>query len=293
MSSRLRAFAYVLCLLALPAGTQAAAAASWQEQRDAGNQAFSEADYAGSAERFAAALTAAREGGAKPEDLGAILERLTTAYFAVRQFSRAEASIAEWDAILAEEADQPWAAEQRGQRDVLALLVSEVRGQTEPEAPPEASVPAAPPPVESAAVPSQGAAAAPDPEADEPFEPDQPFLMPQSDSPVADSPVAASPGAATEVAAVPPSAPTAPRRTAIHLVSLKDPEGAATSWGILQKSYPDVLAGKDLEVRRVELEGLGTYYRLYAVPFPDKATAGLACEALERSQQYCVVVTLD
>jgi len=281
MSSRFRALAYLLCLLALPAGTQAAAAASWQEQRDAGLRAFSDADYAESAERLAAALAAARQGEASPEELGAILDRLTTAYFAVRQFRRAEASIAEWDAILAAAADQPWAAEQRSQRDVLALLVAEVRRQTVPETPPDASVPVAPPP--SAAEPSRAATATPDPEADTPFEPDQPFLMPQAELPAT----------AAETADATPYAPPGPGRTAIHLVSLTDPEGAAASWGILQDSYPGVLADKGLEVRRVELADRGTFYRLYAVPFPDEATAGLACEALERTRQYCAVVTLD
>lgn len=288
MLSRLKTLACLLCLLALPAGAQAAAAATWQEQRDAGIRAFSNADYAGAAERLAAALTAARDGQASPEELGAILERLTTAYFAVRLFRRAEDSIAEWDAILAASADQPWAVQQRDQRDVLALLVAEVRGQTETP-PPDAPPPDAPAPSESAVGRSQGAdeTLAPDLEADTLFEPDQPFLMPQAESP------ATAPPTAEETVDATPNAPPAARHIAIHLLSLTDPERAAASWEILQGSYPDVLADKDLEVRRVELEGQGTFYRLYAVPFPDEATAGLVCEALEEVQQYCVVVTLD
>lgn len=301
--------ACLLCVLAFSAGTQAAAAATWQEQRDAGLRAFADADYAGAAERLATALTAARDHQASPEEEGAILERLTTAYFAVRLFSRAEDAIAEWDAILAASADEPWAVRQRGQRDVLSNLVAEVRGQTEPETPPGASPPDAPPASESTADSSQGAdeTFAPNPEADTPFvpdegtsfepdedasfganpdtsfNPDQPFLMPQAESP----------GTAAETAEETVYTPPAAGLTAIHLVSLTNPEGAAASWKILQESYPEVLADKDLEVRQVEIEGQGTFYRLYAVPFPDAATAGQACKALARVQQYCAVVSLD
>lgn len=289
MLSRLKTLACLLCFLALPAGPQAVAAATWQEQRDAGIRAFNDADYAAAAERLAAALTPARDAQASPEELGAILERLTTAYFAIRLFSRAQDSIAEWDVILAASADEPWAAQQRSQRDVLAVLVAEVLGQSEPETPVEASPPVVPPP--EPAAPSQGATATPDPEADTPFEPDQQFLMPQAESPAPAAGTAA--GTAAEMADATPYAPPATGRTAIHLVSLTDPEGAAASWEILQDTYPEVLADKDLEVRLVELEDQGTVYRLYAVPFSDAATAGLACEALERTQQYCAVVPLD
>lgn len=176
MSVWSRALTCYLCILCLLTGPPPAAAGTWQEERDAGFLAFSNADYAEATEHFEKALASAREAQASPEELGVILERLTTAYFAVRLFRRARDSIAEWDGILEASAGEPWAERQRTDRDVLSVLVSEVIGEEEPEAPPPDPTSAAGPATE---IP-QGSAGAPaaDADADMPFEPDEPLEIP-------------------------------------------------------------------------------------------------------------------
>lgn len=273
MFSQLRALSFVLCLPCFGIGALPALAVTWQEERDAGVLAFSNADYAEAAERLERAFAAAREGQASPEELGAILEKLTTAHFAVRRFRRARDSIVQWDAILDASAGEAWVEDQRTDRDVLAVLISEVLRESEPElaSPERLSDP------DSAGAPPADPAEAytPDAEADTPFEPDEPIDMP------VDEP--------SETAALPPSS----GRSAIHLLSLKDLEAVEASWEKLRESHPDLLADKDFEVRRVELEDQGIYYRLYAVPFADAAAAASACEAFEKVQQYCAVATVE
>lgn len=171
MSVRSRALTCCLCILCLLTGPPPAAAGAWQEERDAGFLAFSNADYAEATEHFEKALAGAREGQASPEELGVILERLTTAYLAVRLFRRARDSIAEWDGILEASAGEPWAERQRTDRDVLSILVSEVIGEEEPD-PTSAAGPAAESPQGSAGAPAADA------DADMPFEPDEPLEIP-------------------------------------------------------------------------------------------------------------------
>jgi hypothetical protein len=134
--NRLRALACVVflsCLGSGPSGPAPALAATWQDVRDAGFRAFSDTDYLEAARLLEKALAGAREDQASAEDRGVILHRLTTAYFAARFFRRARASIVRWDEILVAAAGEPWAEQQRVDRDVLAVLVSEVMGEPIPE----------------------------------------------------------------------------------------------------------------------------------------------------------------
>jgi hypothetical protein len=148
-TAALRALACAVFLLCLGGGP--ALAASWQEVRDAGFRAFSDTDYREAARLLEQALAGAREAQASAEDRGVMLHRLTTAYFAARFFRRARASIARWDEVLVASAGEPWAEQQRVDRDVdrdvLAVLVSEVLGEPIPEpAPQSAPQPSAEPP---------------------------------------------------------------------------------------------------------------------------------------------------
>ena len=275
----IRALICFICILGPLTGAGLARAETWQEQRDAGFLAFSNADYAESAEHLEKALAGARAGQASPEQLGSILERLTTAYFAVRLFRRAKGSIAQWDEILEASAGEPWAEQQRTDRDVLAVLVAEVLGEPEPETAAPDPVPATEPAGEEPA--GSAEASAPAIEPDTPFEPDEPIAVPAEQTAEAD-----------ETAALPPSSTTS-GRYAIHLASISDFEAVEDSWQSLQESYADLLADKDFEVRQVEVEDQGIYYRIYAVPYADAAAAESACRALAAGQQYCAVVTLD
>lgn len=277
MSAGLRPLNFLVCLVCLWAGTLPALATTWQEYRDAGLRAYANTDYMESAEQLEKALAAAHESQASPEELGAILENLTSAYFAGGWFRRARDSIAQWDGVLEASGDEPWVSQQRADRDRLALLVSEVLGDPEPETPSAPSSPAAEP---AAAMSGESAAGSSvELEVDQPFEPDEPidFAIPQPVVPDVEAP---------------PAAPTS-GPYAIHLVSLTDLEDVEESWTQLKDSYPDLLADKNLEVRQIELEGQGIFYRVYAAPFADAAAAGTACEAFQQLQQYCDVVTLE
>lgn len=80
---------------------------------------------------------------------------------------------------------------------------------------------------------------------------------------------------------------------AIHLVSLANQESVDGSWAELQESFPDILAGKDLEVRQIDLDDRGIFYRIHAGPFAASAKAETTCEELRSLQQYCAVVAFD
>ena len=279
MSIGLRPLVCLVCLVCLWAGTRPALAATWQEHRDAGFLAFANADYMVSAQHLEKALTTAHEGRASAQERGMILEKLTTSYFAARWFRRARNSISQWDGILATSPVEPWVFQQRIDRDRLALLVSEVLPGTEPEA------------TSSLSGPPYEAAEAPPEELDEasPFEPevDVPFA-PDVELPIglaADRPFEA----IKETSAAHP----ATGGYAIHLVSLANQESVDGSWGELQESFPDILAEKDLEVRRIDLGDRGIFYRIHAGPFAASAKAETTCEELRSLQQYCAVVALD
>lgn len=276
MSIRLNLLKNLVFIVCLWAATMPALAATWQEYRDAGFRAFANTDYADSVGYLEQALTAAQEARAAPKEVGEILQKLSNAYFAAGWIRRTSESIAQWDRILARSDDEAWVSQQRSDRDRLALLVSELLGNPEPE------TPSAPPARTSEPEAAAGAAtdgADVELEVDQPFQPDEPMDVP--------APQPAKPG--TEA----PAASPASGKYAVHLVSLTDPDGIEGSWAQLKAAFPGVLADKGLEVRQIEIEGEGTYYRIYAAPFSDAAAAGSACEALTRLQQYCAVATLQ
>ena len=241
MSAGLRTLNCFVCLFCLWAGALPALATTWQEYRDAGLLAFENTDYLEAAEHFEMALIAVHEAQAGPQNLGVILERLTSAYFAAGLFRSAQDVIEQWDGILKTSADEPWVRKQRTDRDRLALLVSEVL-------PDEAG--------ENLAIGLAG---------DQSFEGAQETPATQLES----------------------------RGYAIHLVSLKNQDSADRLWVELKESYPELLSDKDLEVRPIDLDDQGTFYRLHAFPFADAAEAKAVCEKFQLLQQYCAVVTLD
>lgn len=273
-SSPLNCVVCLVGLLCLSAMMSPARAASWQEQRDAGFLAFSNADYAAAAGLLEKAVAAARDGQASPQEMGEMYQRLTTAYLATRWFGRAQATITQWDSVLEAAADEPWVVQQREDRDVLAVLVSEVTG----DAPPEASSPPSPAPAPGEGTQERSAEApASAPDADVPFAPDEP-LATDEETPAGEAMTALAPLAIGY---------------GIHLVSVKEQEAVDRAWSELKESYPDLLADKELKVRQVDLGEQGIFYRVYAIPFADGAAARAACAEFERSQQYCAVVPLE
>ena len=281
-----RSLAGFVCLVCLLAGTQPALAATWQEHRDAGFLAFANADYMVSAQHLEKALTTAPEGQASSQERGRILETLATSYLAARWFRRARNSISQWDGILKASAGKPWAFQQRIDRDSLALLVSEVLGDTEPEVTSSLSAP----PYEAAGAPPEALNEALDETSA--FEPvvDVRFV-PDVELPIGAA-VDQSFEAIKETSASLPADPAA-GGYAIHLVSLANQESVDGSWAVLQESFPDILAGKDLEVRQIDLDDRGIFYRIHAGPFAAPAKAETTCEELRSLEQYCAVVALD
>ena len=277
-----RSLASFVCLVCLLAGTPPALAATWQEHRDAGFLAFANADYMVSAQHLEKALTTAPEGQASAQERGMILEKLTTSYLAARWFRRARNSIWQWDGVLETSAGEPWAFQQRNDRDSLALLVSEVLGDTEPEVTSSLSAP----PYEAAGAPPEAS------DETSAFEPvvDVRFV-PDVELPIGAA-VDQSFEAIKETSASLPADPAA-GGYAIHLVSLANQESVDGSWAELQGSFPDILAGKDLEVRQIDLDDRGIFYRIHAAPFAASAMAETTCEELRSLQQYCAVVALD
>ncbi len=119
----------VVCFLCLSIpGVQGA---TWPEYKIAGFSAFDNGDYRGSVEQFEAALTTAYDEQAPAQDLGAILENLATAYFAVGRHKDARDSIERWDKILAQSANEPWVPEHQIVRAPLARLIIEARDKTQ------------------------------------------------------------------------------------------------------------------------------------------------------------------
>ncbi len=279
MSAGLRPLKHLVCLVCLWAATQPALAATWQEQRDAGFRAFANTDYLASAEHLEKALAAARDSQAGPRELGEILDTLSNAYFAAGWFRRARDSIVQWDHVLEASGDEAWVSQQRANRDRLAVLVSELIGEPEADSQSVPSSPANEPAAAMSARSSEGTSV--ELEVDQPFAPDEPIDFATAQPTVPD-------------VAAPAAEPiSGSGEYAVHLVSLTDIEAVEGSWDQLKQSFPDLLAEKKLEVRQIEVEGQGTFYRIYAAPFADAAAARAACEAFQQLQQYCAVASLQ
>jgi len=89
----------------------------------AGLKAYNDHNYSGAVEHFQTALAIAYEEEAPPDHLGSMLENLAVAFLSNGQPQRARAMLERWDSILAASASEPWVAEQKSVRDLLAPLI--------------------------------------------------------------------------------------------------------------------------------------------------------------------------
>lgn len=84
---------------------------------------------------------------------------------------------------------------------------------------------------------------------------------------------------------------------AAHLASVRSRGGTEAEWRSLRQRYPDLLGGKTLTVRTVEVADSGTFYRVMAGPFDDFDGAQELCSQLHARDpardQYCVVRRLS
>lgn len=145
-----------------------------------------------------------------------------------------------------------------------------------PPPPPQASTsspasPPPPPPAPSPAPPPVTTAAAPPP-------PPPSALSSPPSAPAAPPPVVAK------------SASVASGAARIQLAAHRDVAGAEADWKRLQKKFPDTLGGLTSHLEQVTLAGKGTFQRLQAGPFADRATAQAACDKLKAAKQDCIVV---
>ncbi len=95
----------------------------------------------------------------------------------------------------------------------------------------------------------------------------------------------AQPPAAAEVAAAAPG-----RSYAIQLGSLRSTDAASAEITRLQSVYKDLLQEVELTVQRAEIEGRGTFYRVYTARFASKGAADELCGQLKARNQDCLVV---
>lgn len=87
-----------------------------------------------------------------------------------------------------------------------------------------------------------------------------------------------------QVAAVPPGA------YVVQVASMKSREAAEGEWARLRQAFPDLLGERDLVVQSVDLGAKGTFHRVQAGTFTDRAGAEALCTELKAKKQDCLVV---
>ena len=96
---------------------------------------------------------------------------------------------------------------------------------------------------------------------------------------------------ATPAASAPPVAkePTAPGNYRVQLASLKTEADANRTWKRLSTKYKDILGPLSVHLEKADLGTKGTYFRVQAGPFTDKAAAKDVCVKLKVKGQPCLV----
>ncbi|QFY59941.1 SPOR domain-containing protein [Rhizobium grahamii] len=107
-----------------------------------------------------------------------------------------------------------------------------------------------------------------------------------------EAPVAEAPTAPKEVAAVPPAAPQPTAAVAggygVQIASLPSEAEAKKTFASLSKKFPGVLSGRNYEVRKAEIAGKGTFYRL-RIPAGSKDEAAAICEKYRAAGGSCLI----
>lgn len=136
-----------------------------------------------------------------------------------------------------------------------------------------------------------------------------PAPPPSAVEPAKAAPVATQPAPATQTAALPgnravaapgtgsaPPPPPAPSSASggnfrIQLGALAEQAAAETEWKRLARAHSDLLGGLPHAVEKADIPGKGTFFRIYAGAFPDRATAVAVCDRLraQAPRQGCIV----
>ncbi|MEQ8653325.1 MAG: SPOR domain-containing protein [Kiloniellales bacterium] len=111
-------------------------------------------------------------------------------------------------------------------------------------------------------------------------------------APAADASTAAAaqPAATTEAAASTANQPAASGGVLVQLASLTSAAAAERSWQSMLSRHGAQLSGLTHSVQKIEIEGRGTFFRLRAGPFADRAAAQARCQQLKDKGQACIVV---
>lgn len=75
--------------------------------------------------------------------------------------------------------------------------------------------------------------------------------------------------------------------------ALRSPDFAAVLHGRLSKGFADLLEGRELRTRRVELETGGVSHQVRLGPYASFARAEAACRRFKARKQHCAVIELD
>jgi tetratricopeptide (TPR) repeat protein len=101
-------------------------------------------------------------------------------------------------------------------------------------------------------------------------------------APAARPAAAASHGAAT--------APGAGGRFGIHLASIRDAGAVDETWRGFVAKFPSLAKLRPRPGEAVEVAGKGTFYRVAAGDFPDRAAAEAACRPIKAAGAYCGIL---
>ena len=124
----LKPLLYGACLIWL--SSQGVQAETWREHQFAGFSAFDGGALTSAVEHLETALAMAEQDAAPPQDLGAILESLATAYYAVGRQKDAWDTLGQWDRVLEKFPGEPWISDQRSFRSLLVHFMTEYPGET-------------------------------------------------------------------------------------------------------------------------------------------------------------------
>jgi cytoskeletal protein RodZ len=142
-----------------------------------------------------------------------------------------------------------------------------------------------------AAVPAGRETQAPPAAAPAPTVESRPLDQPQH----AAAPPAASTGSAANapprVAALEQPKPSTPSGSVyVQLGAVRDPATANGEWARLTRQMPDLLGGRTLQARRVDLSAKGVYYRLQTGPFASRSDAQHLCDQIKTRGAGCMVI---
>jgi hypothetical protein len=110
-------------------------------------------------------------------------------------------------------------------------------------------------------------------------------------APQGNDPLRAQANQPTRTASIPPAvaAPASAGSHVVQVASQKSEEDAQASFRSLQAKYPDVLAGRQPLIRRIELGDRGTFYRVQVGPFGSAEAANDLCGNLKAAGGQCIV----